>query len=191
MARRDPMDYMKRFGERYWLFHIKDVPRLGAGARHERIQDRPERRVCRKNTGRPSWVGNHLPLPAVRRRATTVRLTIHIIKPRIRANIPENLKTPAIVSSLLVLPFMILELVNRRGFNEGFPIVLFGLLWLLPLGFVAILMPILRSLPAGNRNMQSAFSLLPRVALLILIAWLWVGLILDQMPCFLDVPNCD
>ena len=30
MARRDPMDYMKRFGERYWLFHIKDVPRLGA-----------------------------------------------------------------------------------------------------------------------------------------------------------------
>lgn len=30
MARRDPMEYMKRFGERYWLFHIKDVPRLGA-----------------------------------------------------------------------------------------------------------------------------------------------------------------
>ena len=32
MARRDPMDYMKRFGERYWSFHIKDVPRLGAEA---------------------------------------------------------------------------------------------------------------------------------------------------------------
>ena len=32
MARRDPMEYMKRFGERYWLFHIKDVPRLGAEA---------------------------------------------------------------------------------------------------------------------------------------------------------------
>jgi sugar phosphate isomerase/epimerase len=32
MAGRDPMDYMKRFGERYWLFHIKDVPRLGAEA---------------------------------------------------------------------------------------------------------------------------------------------------------------
>ena len=30
MAGRDPMDYMKRFGDRYWLFHIKDVPRLGA-----------------------------------------------------------------------------------------------------------------------------------------------------------------
>jgi sugar phosphate isomerase/epimerase len=30
MAGRDPMEYMKRFGDRYWLFHIKDVPRLGA-----------------------------------------------------------------------------------------------------------------------------------------------------------------
>jgi sugar phosphate isomerase/epimerase len=29
MAGRDPLDYMKRFGSRYWLFHIKDVPRLG------------------------------------------------------------------------------------------------------------------------------------------------------------------
>ena len=27
---RDPFDLMKRYGSRYWLFHIKDVPRLGA-----------------------------------------------------------------------------------------------------------------------------------------------------------------
>ncbi|MBA2708032.1 MAG: TIM barrel protein [Gemmatimonadaceae bacterium] len=30
MAGRDPMEYMKRFGDRYWLFHIKDIPQLGA-----------------------------------------------------------------------------------------------------------------------------------------------------------------
>jgi sugar phosphate isomerase/epimerase len=30
MAGRDPLEYMTRFGNRYWLFHIKDVPRLGA-----------------------------------------------------------------------------------------------------------------------------------------------------------------
>ena len=29
-AGHDPLEYMKRFGSRYWLFHIKDVPRLGA-----------------------------------------------------------------------------------------------------------------------------------------------------------------
>jgi sugar phosphate isomerase/epimerase len=30
MAGRDPHEYMARFGARYWSFHIKDVPQLGA-----------------------------------------------------------------------------------------------------------------------------------------------------------------
>lgn len=30
MAGRDPIEYLKRFGNRYWLFHIKDVPQLRA-----------------------------------------------------------------------------------------------------------------------------------------------------------------
>ncbi|MGK2963819.1 MAG: sugar phosphate isomerase/epimerase family protein, partial [Gemmatimonadaceae bacterium] len=30
MAGRDTMEYMRRFGERYWLFHMKDVPHIGA-----------------------------------------------------------------------------------------------------------------------------------------------------------------
>jgi len=29
-AGRDPLQYIKRFGSRYWLFHLKDIPRLGA-----------------------------------------------------------------------------------------------------------------------------------------------------------------
>jgi sugar phosphate isomerase/epimerase len=30
MGGRDPLEYMKRFGTRYWLFHIKDAASLGA-----------------------------------------------------------------------------------------------------------------------------------------------------------------
>jgi sugar phosphate isomerase/epimerase len=30
MAGRDPIEYVRRYGGRYWSFHIKDVPRLGA-----------------------------------------------------------------------------------------------------------------------------------------------------------------
>jgi sugar phosphate isomerase/epimerase len=30
MGGRDPLEYMKRYGSRYWLFHIKDAPRLGS-----------------------------------------------------------------------------------------------------------------------------------------------------------------
>ncbi len=29
MGGHDPLDYMKRFGPRYWSFHIKDVPKFG------------------------------------------------------------------------------------------------------------------------------------------------------------------
>lgn len=102
-----------------------------------------------------------------------------------------NLRTPAIISAVLVLPFMILELINRRGSHEGFPIPLFAILWLLPAAFILILMPIVRSVRAGNRIMTNPSSLLLRVPFLILITWLWTGIILDQMPCFLGVPNCD
>jgi sugar phosphate isomerase/epimerase len=30
MAGREPLEYLRKYGSRYWLFHIKDVPRLGA-----------------------------------------------------------------------------------------------------------------------------------------------------------------
>jgi sugar phosphate isomerase/epimerase len=30
MAGRDPVTYVERHGDRYWSFHVKDVPRMGA-----------------------------------------------------------------------------------------------------------------------------------------------------------------
>lgn len=102
-----------------------------------------------------------------------------------------NLRMPALVSTFLLLPFMILELVNRRGFHEGFPIVLFGLLWLLPVAFFLTLMPFVRNARAGNGIVSNPIGFLLRATFLILIAWLWAGIIIDQMPCFLGVSNCD
>ena len=116
---------------------------------------------------------------------------MQIINWNILSRLPGNLKTPAIISSVLVLPFITLELINRRSLPQGFPVVLFVVMWLLPLAFILTLMPILRNLRAEKRSMTNPLSLLPRVGLLIFIAWFWVSLILDQMPCFLGVPNCD
>ena len=106
-------------------------------------------------------------------------------------NILINLRLPAIISSLLVLPFMILELINRRSFHEDFPFPLFGILWLLPVPFILILMLIVEKARAGKNIMANPINLLLRAASLILIAWLWIGIIRDQMPCLLGVPNCD
>ena len=106
-------------------------------------------------------------------------------------NILTNLRSPAIISLLLMVPFVILELVNRRNFNEGFPIVLFGFLWILPILFIITMMPIVRNIRAGNSLIANPMILLLRVVFLAVIAWMWVGLLIDQMPCFLGVPNCD
>jgi hypothetical protein len=105
--------------------------------------------------------------------------------------IVTNFRLPALISSMLVLPLMLLEWINRRDFYGAFPILLFGILWLLPMAFILILMPIVRNVRAGNSLMVNPISPLLKVALLILIAWLWVSLMFDQMPCFLGVPNCD
>jgi hypothetical protein len=106
-------------------------------------------------------------------------------------NMFMNLRMPAIISLLLVIPFMIMEVMNRQHFNEGFPIPLFVMMWLLPVIFILTGMPIVRSLGAGNSLMAHPVNLLIRVVILVFIAWMWATLLIDQMPCFLGVPNCD
>ncbi len=108
-------------------------------------------------------------------------------------NVFTTLKSPAMISSMLVLPFLILELINRQSFRarEGFPIMLFALLWLLPVAGMLILEPIVRTVRAGNKSRMYPLRLLLSAGFLILIAWLWGAILLDQLPCFLGVPNCD
>jgi len=106
-------------------------------------------------------------------------------------NIFTNLRSPAIVSLILVFPFMILELVNRRNFHEGFPIPLFVILWLLPLLFFLTVLPVVRSVRVGISIIANPIILLIRVVFLVSIAWAWGSWIIDQMPCFLGVLLCD
>ena len=122
------------------------------------------------------------------------RITMDIMKRHARSSMARDLGRQAIISLGLVLPFMILELINRRNLQEGlhgFPVPLFGLMWLLSFAFIFTLIPIVRSLRAENRNLTDRLTLLSRVLLLTVIAWIWVSLVMDQMPCFLGVPNCD
>ena len=102
-----------------------------------------------------------------------------------------TLRSPAIISFMLVIPFMILELVNRRNFHEGFPIVLFGLLWLLPMIFIVTVMSTIRNVRAGKNILADPINLLFRVILLVFLTMMWGGILIDQMPCFAGVPNCD
>jgi hypothetical protein len=113
------------------------------------------------------------------------------IDPDSRGSFSSSMKAPALISTLLVLPFLILELVNHHGFNEGFPAALFALLWLLPLAFILLLLPIVRQRSPGPKTSANRLRLWSRIAVMGFIVWAWVSLVVDQMPCFLGIPNCD
>ena len=114
-----------------------------------------------------------------------------ITEGNIMKNMFMTLRSPALISLLLMIPFMVMEVADRRGFNEGFPIPLFVIMWLLPLSFILTAMPMVRNLQAGNSLMAQPVNLLIRIVILVFVAWMWTSLLIDQMPCFLGVPNCD
>ncbi len=108
-------------------------------------------------------------------------------------SITTDLRAAAIISFILVLPFVILELtLNNTPTMQNAPglTLLFGLLWLLPLAFIVSLGPIVRSLWARSRMMNPT-NLLLRVAFSAFVAMVWGVLLIDQLPCFIGVPNCD
>lgn len=98
-----------------------------------------------------------------------------------------SLRPAALVSVALVLPLAILQTLHSPLTRQNAPglIVLFGLLWFLSFAFLTLLISIARN-PAAN-----PFQLALRVAVVAVIALLWTTLLMDQMPCFLGVPNCD
>jgi len=67
----------------------------------------------------------------------------------------KTLGSSALFSLLLILPFMIMEVVNRRNFNEDFPFMLFFVLWLNLFAISLILLPIVRGRRTGNHDMAN------------------------------------
>lgn len=90
-----------------------------------------------------------------------------------------------------VLPFMILEWATRSNAprSDASP-MLWVVLWFLSTGFVSVLMLIVQSIRAGNRTLANPLSLLPGVICFAVFTWLWVALVIDQMPCFLGGSGC-
>jgi hypothetical protein len=67
----------------------------------------------------------------------------------------KTIGSSTLISVLLILPFMIMEVVNRRNFNEDFPIMLFFVMWLNLFAFSLILLPIILGRRTGNHDMAN------------------------------------
>lgn len=97
-------------------------------------------------------------------------------------------KAPALLSLLLILPFMIMEVVNRRDFNEEFPFMLFTVLWLNLLTISLILTPIVQAMRTRSHEtansvstQRSALLTKPRSAAMISIALILLPFILTWL----------
>ncbi len=109
------------------------------------------------------------------------------------SSITTDLRSAAVVSFALVLPLLILEALNNTITRQNAPglALLFGVMWLLPAAFVVVLLPLVRNVRAGHSVMANPVNLSLRVVFLALVATVWTWALVDQLPCFLGVPNCD
>lgn len=102
-----------------------------------------------------------------------------------------NLRLPITISFILTSPLAIMELINQPDSIHNFPYALFIVLWILPLLFTLTLIPIVRNAKAGTNLMAKPLSFLFSITIMVIITLMWFGILSDQMPCFLGVPNCD
>jgi hypothetical protein len=105
--------------------------------------------------------------------------------------IKSNLITAALGSTLLVAPLIYLELHHAAKNYASFPYVLFAVLWLAPAAFLLTAASMLRAMRGGENVLARPAVFAISLAFLVLAAFFWAGLVNDQMPCFLGVPNCD
>ncbi len=107
---------------------------------------------------------------------------------------PGTLKsfvTALLVSSTLVAPFIVLQWVNRRAPHEGFPFVLFIFMSLHSLAIVLLLTPALRRLRSEGEFRALKLGHWAGFVLAAILVFAYVDVVIDQLPCFLGVPNCD
>jgi hypothetical protein len=97
----------------------------------------------------------------------------------------------ALIGLILVAPFVFLELRYGSGSYSNPPISLFGLLWALGTIFLITVASMAQTARVGGGLLAHPVTLSLRLIFLLLVAWCWGFLIIDQLPCFLGVPNCD
>jgi hypothetical protein len=103
----------------------------------------------------------------------------------------SDARTAALGGMLLMLPFAIMEAFMAGIGNARDAIVLFGLLWLLPMLALAVLLPIMRNARAGRGVAANPVKLTLGIGLVLALAFVWGAVVIDQLPCFAGVPNCD
>jgi hypothetical protein len=97
----------------------------------------------------------------------------------------------AVTGLLVTLPFMILEWATSSDApRPEFSTLMFGVMAVSAGFFALMLTQAARTVRAGNTTIARTTSVVLRVVLLGMIGSAWLGLVVDQMPCFLGAAGC-
>ncbi len=105
--------------------------------------------------------------------------------------VSSNLAAAAVLGFVPVVPLILLELNYGQASYSRFPVGLFAILLILSSTFFLTLIPIVKNVLAGKGLFANPITLLLSIAFMVMVGAFWGGLVHDQMPCFLGVPNCD
>lgn len=96
-----------------------------------------------------------------------------------------------LAGAALVLPFLAMQLVNRRTYAEEFPVVLFAFMLANTVMIALLVIPVVQRVWVHKST--KALGGLHWIGLLLGVGLLWVygQVLLDQMPCFVGLLNCD
>jgi hypothetical protein len=109
----------------------------------------------------------------------------------VRLRMEKRARFSLILGFLLVLPFVVMEWSTTSAKRRSdFHIAWFIMMWLSAALFLRIVMPMVQAIRAGTFAVANPVSFVLKMGLLAVIAWSWVGLVIDQMPCFLGATGC-
>lgn len=92
------------------------------------------------------------------------------------------------IGFILTIPFFITEAITTSGFaTSGFPLALFNAMWVIASLFVFLLVPFL--VTKGSPKGRTLFIIV-RIVLVLILARMWIGLVIDQWRCLLEATGC-
>ena len=103
----------------------------------------------------------------------------------------DSLVLAAFLGFFSLLPFAFLELINKGTFNEGLPLQLYTFAWIVLTVFMFLLLPIVEIVNLRKSIFEKPVELTLRLFGLVLLVSILGGLLADQWPCLMGVPNCD
>jgi hypothetical protein len=103
---------------------------------------------------------------------------------------PLNRTLLSSIGALLsIAPFVIMELSNVRS-GGTFPLPLFVVLWFVATAFLLTLTTGIHMMRVETRTARKTLAALLTASSAFFV-WFWIMIVVDQMPCFLGLSNCD